>query len=189
MSLLKGLFVRPWTQLRGIANSSVAKSTILIPLIGYWIIFNEYIAGWLRLILPFADSGPHVSYRVLWTYIGLTFFALGTSLYALCCPSEVKKYRDYQDYINGDGNAMTRSTIATMLEHLERNGYAELRGAVEKMTRDDGDADVMDVYFHDRNESSPLARLIVTLFYYLGFGILGTLSVQIFVRVVVLAFS
>jgi hypothetical protein len=185
----KGLVLRPWTDLRGISNSSAAKSTIFIPLLGYWIVFNESVARWLTLIHPLADSGPHVSYRLLWTYIGLTFIALGTFLYAIFCPPEVKKYRDYQDYINGDGNAMTRSTIDTMLDHLEAQGYSELRDGVTRVAREDGDADVMDVYFHYSNEGSPAARLAVTLLYYAGFGILAALSVQIFLRVLVLTFS
>ena len=46
---LRELATREWTDLRGISNSSAAKSTILIPLVGYWIIFNEYVVNWLQL--------------------------------------------------------------------------------------------------------------------------------------------
>jgi hypothetical protein len=49
---LHHLLVRPWTDLRGISNSNAAKSTILIPLIGYWIIFNESVLSWLQLAHP-----------------------------------------------------------------------------------------------------------------------------------------
>lgn len=176
-----------WTSLRGISNSSAAKSTIVIPLLGYWIIFNETIAGWLRLISPLSDGGPHVSYRLLWTYIALSCIAFGTFLYAIFCPPEVKKYADYQDYINGDGEAMTKSTIETMLAYLESKGHYELREGVAGMARAEADGDIMDIYFQDANEQAPAARLTVTLLYYLGFGILGILSIQVLGRVVVMA--
>jgi len=88
----------------GISNSSAAKSTILNSAARYWIIFTEGIVNWPRLTHPIADSVTHVSYKLIWTYIVLTFIALGTFVYAIFCPPEVKKYRDYRDYVNGDGD-------------------------------------------------------------------------------------
>jgi hypothetical protein len=189
VSLLNGIWVRPWTDLRGVANSSAAKSTILIPLIGYWILFNETIAGWLRLISPFADSGAHVSYRVLWTYIGLSLIAVGTFVYAVWCPPEIKKYGDYRDYVKGDGPAMTKSALMDVLEYLETKGFHELREAVNGMSWDDAGKDIMSVYFDYRNTRYPPARCAVTILYYAGFIILGLLAAQIFWKVLVLAFG
>jgi hypothetical protein len=38
-----------WTVLRDIGNSAPAKLTILIPLVGYLIIFNEHVLKYLEL--------------------------------------------------------------------------------------------------------------------------------------------
>ena len=34
-----------WVRLRFVSNSSAAKATILIPLVGYLVLFNERIVG------------------------------------------------------------------------------------------------------------------------------------------------
>jgi hypothetical protein len=49
LNSIQDVVSRPWSDLRGISNSYAAKSTILIPLVGYWIIFNENVAKWLNL--------------------------------------------------------------------------------------------------------------------------------------------
>jgi hypothetical protein len=136
-----------------------------------------------------ADDGAHVSHRLLWTYIGLTFIAIGTLVYAFWCPPVIKKYGDHQDYINGDGEAMTRNAISQMLNDLEEKGYLELRDGVMKSPREDGDADVMEAFFIDSNRSYPAARLAVTLLYYVGFFILGVLSLRILFHVTALLVS
>jgi hypothetical protein len=39
-----------WHRLRGIGNPTPAKLTVIIPLIGYLILFNDKIQDWLRLV-------------------------------------------------------------------------------------------------------------------------------------------
>ena len=39
----------PWSTLRGIGNSSAAKATILMPLIGYLFLFNGHFVNWLEI--------------------------------------------------------------------------------------------------------------------------------------------
>jgi len=152
-------------------------------------LFNETIAGWLRLIGPLADSGSHVSYRIVWTYIGLSLIAAGTFIYAVWCPPEIKKYGDYRDYVNGDGTAMTKSALTEMLDYLEKKGFYELRDAANSTARNDAGKDIMSVYFNFRNERYAPARFAVTVLYYLGFTITGWLAAQIFWRVLLLAFT
>jgi hypothetical protein len=92
-NLLKELVSRPWSDLRGVSNSYAAKSTILIPLIGYWVIFNESFVRWLNLAREFvgAHTIDRISPRILWLYVALCAIALGTLVFAKWCPREVKK--------------------------------------------------------------------------------------------------
>lgn len=42
-------FDLPWTTLREVGNLSAVKATVLIPLIGYLILFNQNVVEYLRL--------------------------------------------------------------------------------------------------------------------------------------------
>ena len=173
---LRGLATREWADLRGISNSYAAKSTILIPLIGYWIIFNDYVVNWLRLAhqLEGIPATDHISPRVLWLYMGFCAIALGTLIYALRCPLEVKKYGDYVDYINGDGPVLKALDTQAIVEELEKAGYDAT------FAKDD---DLLYMHFDYLNNLYPRSRLFVTVCFVFGFAVLSILSAQVFVRV------
>src|ERR1041385_1787909 len=181
-NLFTEIFSRPWSDLRGISNSYAAKSTILIPLIGYWVIFNERIVKWLDLAREFVGAPvvDHIPSRILWLYLALCAVALGTFIYALRCPPEVKKYGDYRDYVNGDGPAVSSSTMHDIEKDMERDGYS-LEGEMSK-------ADFLEINFRELNASNPYSRWAVTICFVFGFGILAFLSGKVFYVVVSLLF-
>jgi hypothetical protein len=87
-----------WSNLRAIGNLSAAKLTVLIPLIGYMVIFNEKFLPYLQLSVHIfggqADVGgqAQVSWRLIATYYGLCFLGVGSIIYQLFCPIEVKRF-------------------------------------------------------------------------------------------------
>jgi len=168
---------RPWSDLRGISNSYAAKSTIIIPLVGYYILFNEYLVKWMHLAQQVGGSTPadHIPRRVLWLYMGLCSIAVGTFIYALRCPPEVKKYGDFKDYVNGDGPALTDVTLRGITQELDRHGYDTIRYGANK--------DLLSMHFGYLDNLHRSSRVGVTLCFAVGFLILGILSAQVFFRV------
>jgi hypothetical protein len=169
---------RPWSDLRGISNSNAAKSTILIPLVGYWILFNVYIVKWLHLaeqVDGAAVSSDQIPKRILWFYMGLCLVAVGTFVYAVRCPPEVKKYGDFKDYVNGDGPALTLGAVQDIKESL--------RGTHDIWAKDDH-KDILMMHFDYLNMLHPMSRLTVSMCFLFGFLILGLLSLQVFFRIV-----
>jgi hypothetical protein len=68
-----------WSRLRGIGKSSAAKLTLLLPLIGYLIIFNKNVADFLHLASEFAgaaDAQFSVAPKLMLVYIGICAIAL-----------------------------------------------------------------------------------------------------------------
>lgn len=167
---------RPWSDLRGISNSYAAKSTILIPLVGYWIIFNESVFTWLQLAQQIGGYPPSDQTRVRWLYLGLCSIALATFIYAWRCPREIKKYGDYKDYLNGDKPAISRDEIDTIRGELEMSGYSEVRSASE--------GDVLTIYYMDLDNSEWGSRVAATALFAIGFLILAWLSLRVFAMVV-----
>jgi hypothetical protein len=174
---LSEIFSRPWSDLRGISNSYAARSTILIPLIGYWAIFNDRLVDWLNLAREFvgAPITGQISTRVLWLYMGLCAIALGTFIYALRCPQEVKKYGDYKDYVNGDGPAMSDNTMDDIQKQVEDAGYALERPIAKQ--------DYLELHFRELDYSEPISRFAVSVCFAFGFSILTVLSGQVFWKV------
>jgi hypothetical protein len=70
--------VLTWSRLRGIGKSSAAKLTVLLPLIGYLIIFNKNVADFLHLASEFAgaDTQFGVAPKLMLVYLGICAFAL-----------------------------------------------------------------------------------------------------------------
>ncbi|MHB8268368.1 hypothetical protein [Bradyrhizobium sp.] len=168
---------RPWSDLRGISNSYAAKSTIVIPLIGYYILFNEYLVKWSHLAQQVGGSTPadHIPRRALWLYMGLCSIAIGTFIYALRCPPEVKKYGDFKDYVNGDGPALTDVVMEEIEKTLGKAGYDTFTYRLNK--------ERLAMHFDYLNNLHPYSRIAVTLCFAAGFLILGILSAQVFFRV------
>ena len=92
----------PWSTLRGIGNSSAAKATILMPLIGYLFLFNGHFVTWLALHpatgVTTEATQAALGWRLLCLYYGLTLVAVATVVYALRCPYVCKRYADAVDY-------------------------------------------------------------------------------------------
>jgi hypothetical protein len=103
-----------WSNLRGLGNSAIARATILVPVVGYLLIFNASFVGWLDSSVVLhtdhaAASVQHTSpsmmcthaWRLIAIYYGLTCTGIATALFGIRCPTPQKKYQDGIDYSLG----------------------------------------------------------------------------------------
>jgi hypothetical protein len=112
LGLLRDVLERPWTDLRAISNSYAARATILIPLIGYLVLFNDNVIHYLEIareLDPAANPG-RISARLLWVYFGLCTVSVGALLYAIWCPYEVKTHGDAMSFIKDAQTTVTNDT-------------------------------------------------------------------------------
>jgi hypothetical protein len=80
-----------WSKLRLLGNSHIAQATLVVPLLGYFLLFNENIFEYLRLHVNFcAKPACAVSWRLQLLYFGSFFIAIGAGIYGLRCPTVVK---------------------------------------------------------------------------------------------------
>jgi hypothetical protein len=94
-----------WDKLRIIGNSRLIKLTIIVPLIGYLILFNHHVVSALRLannylsehiensLLP-SVTDDFLTSRLRLLYFGLFLTGVGSSLFTLFCPAKIKQYPD-----------------------------------------------------------------------------------------------
>lgn len=116
-----------WTGLRAVGNNPAVRLTILIPLIGYFILLNDYfvshiqLSEWLfqhpkEVVLELTrthdpkavideargeaskkSNGP--PYRLFVIYFGLCFLAAASAAYQFRCPDEVKAFSNASEYV------------------------------------------------------------------------------------------
>lgn len=192
-----------WTRLRDIGNSTPVKLTILIPLVGYLIIFNNALVQYWDLAREYvgAPTGA-VSIKLPLIYFGLCALAVGSAVYSWTCPEIVKRYPSGAAYVGGDGPNMgdwaldsVEKEIRGSTHHNELQRIRKRFDVDPKMMsflnsqqiaerRQNTVNAVLHLYFALWNASKPLARLIVSIAFLLGFSALLIPSLQVFYRVI-----
>jgi len=190
---------RPWTDFRAISNSYAARSTVLIPLIGYLILFNENVVKYLQLPQELggtAVTAAGISPRLLLIYFGLCFVAAATTLYGVFCPTEVKHYGSANAYVIGDGPSIMRMTIEAICRRLDASDFHErfqrfadtytLRTPEMIADPDNHPSiknDLLHMYFDYMNTRHRRTRICCTILFAIGFICLAIPSLGVFLRV------
>lgn len=190
---------RPWSQLRSVTNSSAARLTILVPLLGYWILFNEAARKYLNLVHEVGGSSADVSSRILVVYVGLVFVAVGATIYQFKCPPDVKHFGDPNAYVAAASGtirdyAQEKIIVALLKSDFERE-YVRVRERYERtspeasagiLTDDQMERlnkDILYVNFDMLDASEKFWRKMVGWLYLLGFGLLLLSSVTVLGRI------
>jgi hypothetical protein len=92
-----------WAKLRLFGNSHVVQSTVIVPLLGYFLLFNTHVFEYLRLHTDFCSSYRcDISWRLHLIYFGFFFIAVGASIYAIRCPSVIKAHGAGADFFESE---------------------------------------------------------------------------------------
>lgn len=187
-----------WSRLRGVGKSSAAKVTILLPLVGYLIIFNKNVADFLHLASEFVgstDAQFGIAPKLMLVYIGTCAIALGQAIYAMCCPAEVKAYGHVTPYVL-DASRVTKDFEYEKLEDAIRDSgyrdeYVRMRDRYERgmqaITEEQKahiNNGVLHLHFKLLNNRWPGARWLTGCLYLLGFLLLAVPSTGVFLRVI-----
>lgn len=191
-----------WSKLRSFGNSHIAQATLLVPVLGYFLLFNEYLLDYVRFHTNFCSvPSCSTSWRIRLVYFGCCFIGTGSALYALRCPSVVKLYSGGSNFFDAERTYFSAPrNLAYLFDLIEtetgksapdpfklkefiRNNYVlgnEQSSAL---------ADTMADYYVLQDESRPKSRYATTLFYLFGVGFLATPTIATFVQVVMHALS
>jgi hypothetical protein len=112
-----------WSKLRDLGQSSMVRSSILMPVFGYLLLFNEnirqyltiqYDAGWPFRYLP-------SMWRIWMLYYGSCSLAAGSILFAWRCPAEIKQYGSAFEMVDAERHHRTAhsSRIGTISDRLK----------------------------------------------------------------------
>jgi hypothetical protein len=192
-----------WSRLRGIGKSPAAKVTVLLPLVGYLIVFNDSVAKFLHLASEFVgstDAQFGVAPKLMLVYVGACAIALGQSIYGICCPGEVKSYGHATPYVL-DASRVTKDFEFEKLEDALRSSvyrteYLRMRDRYERspgppITEEQKahiNNGVLHLHFKLLNNRWSAARWLTGGLYLLGLVLLAIPSVGVFLRVLAIIY-
>ena len=187
--------------MRSIGNSSYVRLTVLIPIVGYLIIFNAHVVDYLDLAKEFVGAPPtegsQVSPRLLLIYFGLTAIALGSATYTLACPWQVKHYGTATAYVGGEGpnigdlafepieEVLRNSRYKTRYQRI-RNRYEQDMKPITAEQKAQVNNGVLHLYFEYLDHRYLVWRWVAFVSFVVGFFCLMIPSAQVFYRVLII---
>ena len=116
-----------WGDYANFLNGIAAKASVFIPLIGYAVIFNDYITGYLSFknltgaleTTLFINSSD----RLRFIFVGLITLALANLTYRICRPYVVKIGETQTKYIDYMLQYATASTFLALHQGIKHSGF------------------------------------------------------------------
>lgn len=118
----------PWSTIRRIGQSRLLALTIVVPFLGSLLLFNQSVVDiltlspdvvrrWLHLPADDLKTAAHALTlsRLYFVYFGLTFLGIGSALFVLACPVDIKNYASVIDYQRAEGALVSRPKVSLML--------------------------------------------------------------------------
>ncbi len=173
----------------------MAKLSYLIPLIGYFILFNDEIVKSLQLHTSFCTAGCNVTWRLQFFYFGGCAFAVATGLYAVRCPTLLKRYDSASDFYNNTQGFLSHDhNFKTMVRRAEAEG-ANISSAdiISEMDRTHppykqaGLPGITANLYESSNRARPVARHLCLVLFAIGGVLLGVPALKTFLDVVQLS--
>jgi hypothetical protein len=96
----------PWSVLNTIGSSPLVRATAIVPLIGYFIVFNAHVQNFLDILIRSPGDSAHTwifpifesQVRMILVYYGLVMVGIGSFLFQLFCPSSIRRHRHASDF-------------------------------------------------------------------------------------------
>lgn len=190
-----------WDSLSRIGQLKVMNLTILIPFIGYMILFNENIVQLLELSKEVHSFTIDNISRLFYFYYGLSSLGIGSLIYQLKCPVLIKEYDSQNIYAKEESAFLTKRRISSITREIRRlrstlhpiaekvigiasgedssQGYKEIEPAK---------IDLLIIHWREVNRSHKLARFGIFHLYLVGFIILLIPSIEMFINLSRIAF-
>jgi len=122
-----------WDTLTKIGKSKIMAFTILIPFIGYMIIFNVHVVTYLELtqsIFPDESSATSSTSfsqwlsdfpRLIFIYFGLLSLGIASFLYQVRCPQLIKQHNTPNSYVSDEKHLLTYLQIIKLIDEQGTN--------------------------------------------------------------------
>lgn len=106
-----------WSGLKKLTDSKLAKLSIIVPVIGWLLIYNDnFVQIWTQVWGMSAE--PDLSWKLYVFYIGLVFISISAVIFIALCPDTIKRHDQEIDYIDFQRKTYTRFLDQRVSSHL-----------------------------------------------------------------------
>jgi len=136
----------PWSAIRRIGQSRLLALTIVVPFLGSLLLFNqavvdvltlspELVRRWFHLtVSDSADAARKLTLaRLYYVYFGLTFLGVGSALFVLFCPLDIKNYSTAIEYQTIEGPLVSKPKMTLIFPFV---AYEYSRWMGDEVNRD-----------------------------------------------------
>lgn len=118
------LAVPRWSALKVIGSSYPAKASVLMPFVGYLIIFQEdfvrFVSRWSPFSDPFAEQSSVTPFGLnfYFLYFGLFIFGVGSFIFSIFCDPCIKRHADSDAFCAYAASTSTANDIRQYCEYI-----------------------------------------------------------------------
>ncbi|WP_139316307.1 hypothetical protein [Pseudochrobactrum sp. B5] len=125
-----------WSVLSNIGKSKIIKLTIFVPIIGMYLLFNDRVIDFLKFDSTFmknlglnvdSDVNGFTFSNIYFVYFGLCFVGVGSFLFNIFCPDEIKSTSYIMDYVSkvefSENTVVAKSNLQFILDRYFENYY------------------------------------------------------------------
>ncbi len=156
--------MRKWNSIRSVGNSQIVRASILVPVIGYILLYGSAFREWFSFVNEISEatslnSNSWIEYfisisRFHMLYFSLVFLSIGSVIYQICCPKIIKNYRSPGEYFKEEGRS-DLVFIISLLDEIRSGGNFSIS---ERRFRNEVN-ELKEIYFKDNQISSPAGSL------------------------------
>lgn len=192
-----------WDQLKKIGQSRLLSLTMIVPFLGYLILFNQVLNEWLinsyRFlsldIIQLEVAGGRnkvIASQLYFIYYGLSLLGVASMFFYLFCPVSMKEYSSEYQFVHQELGIMTvfrAKKIIRMLRIRCKNDNAVMNQlnsincqslAEEKWLNKADSCLLLSVFWQQDSLHHGFIRWLVSILYLLGFFVLSIPSLKTF---------
>lgn len=183
-----------WVTVRGIGNSFPAKASILMPLVGYLILFNEHLIRHFQPLVPWLNSPSNAAGK-LWLvetgvlyfyYFGFLFFGIASAIYYAAGSQLIRRYKDFLDYASSESRDITLEELREICHRImkSKEGQPKILEPIRIVIDGSGHKTpelartILYAHYHWENNRNKVFIWICAAFYGIGFVLLSYPSIQ-----------
>lgn len=126
------LALLPWSSIRRVGQSRLLALTIIVPFVGSLLLFNhhvvelltlspEVVGRWLHVDVSPQDAAKQLTFsRLYFVYFGLSFLGIGSAMFALLCPIDIKNNGSIREYLDAEDEFVTRARMGLIIPNIAK---------------------------------------------------------------------
>lgn len=190
-----------WISLKKIGQSKIVTMTIIIPLFGYMIFFNESMIKLFELSTSYLNQYSSTtnmdfeySNKLFYLYFGFSFIGIASLIYRIVSPDLINEYKSLREYIDKEKNIMSLTNVTQLYNLLKDNSNNKVDKLQDNIipvetVSSETVTNIMSINWEHHNTSFVKTRNIIFYLYIFGFVLVFIPSIQMFYSICIIFFS